>query len=606
MEASRRDQSQDLEMARAESKSGTNGDEEEDRISISRISHLSMSNLAQVLVGSSNSATSSLRLPSLDKIIGFRRHMDVSEGQREHSWLFHLLDIIYVATVYRINALMAACGSSAEVYAYTGSLFVLMFLSRYNFDQYKCTFQSKGFVHTLIFLLYCLCVLVMTLNIAVDYSGEAHHRRLDGDSADLGSHCHHVTLYDHGLALGYVLSRLLLCALYGTYAFFLHKQVADHSRTIAQIALAKLLPYAAGCALMLSALGAGQLSVVLPVAAAVELVAQFAPEFVVRLDFILPDTQQLDERLGLFFMLILGEGVLGLLIQKFDTSQTQPVYETLLACVIVIFVLGFQFFNRTIKYMGRAHAKDAASAGDGSGGCNSPFLHPLQRPRACALYVLCVMCMSFSMMIVQDGMVEIFRDVDGQLALDHHHGQTVREKIAVGLCSVWLCMVGLRLLDDEYRSNLALAFAAHLTAEQRDSFHGSSHSALESSPRSLLAALLIKLLVAALHVACLGLHASLKDYVGIQCALTVLPLLCELLFDLLAFLRAHSRPHTAKGEAGAELQVLSEMFRASNMAQDLHVGAGGGGSGVRKRGSAPEKSAADEAFVVSQLHQQQL
>ena len=98
-------------------------------------------------------------------------------------------------------------------------------------------------------------------------------------------------------------------------------------------------------------------------------------------------------------------------------------------------------------------------------------------------------------MIVQDGMVEIFRDVDGQLALDHHHvgtrsfncssnyrvptyrfsfvqGQTVREKIAVGLCSVWLCMVGLRLLDDEYRSNLALAFAAHLTAEQRDSFHG--------------------------------------------------------------------------------------------------------------------------------------
>lgn len=51
---------------------------------------------------------------------------------------------------------------------------------RFNFDQYKCTFQSKGFVHTLIFLLYCLCVLVMTLNIAVDYTGSHAHRRLIG------------------------------------------------------------------------------------------------------------------------------------------------------------------------------------------------------------------------------------------------------------------------------------------------------------------------------------------------------------------------------------------------------------------------------------------
>lgn len=101
-----------------------------DRISVSRTSHMSMRNLAQLLASTSSSAASSLKLPSLDKIIGFKRRMDVSEGQREHSWLFHLLDIIYVATVFRINALIAACGSSIEVYTFNAAVFVLMFLSR--------------------------------------------------------------------------------------------------------------------------------------------------------------------------------------------------------------------------------------------------------------------------------------------------------------------------------------------------------------------------------------------------------------------------------------------------------------------------------------------
>ncbi|RYY82881.1 hypothetical protein EON63_12410 [archaeon] len=42
----------------------------------------------------------------------------------------------------------------------------------------------------------------------------------------------------------------------------------------------------------------------------------------------------------------------------------------------------------------------------------------------------------------------------------------------------------------------------------------SSHSALESSPRSLLASLSIKLLVSVLHLASMGLYVSLKNFVG--------------------------------------------------------------------------------------------
>lgn len=83
---------------------------------------------------------------------------------------------------------------------------------------------------------------------------------------------------------------------------------------------------------------------------------------------------------------------MGLLIQKFDTSKIRAVYETLLASVIVIFVLGFQFFNRTMKYMALSHRdlKDSDQA-------HALAQHPLQLRRFSALYVLCIMAMAFSM-----------------------------------------------------------------------------------------------------------------------------------------------------------------------------------------------------------------
>ncbi|RYY82886.1 hypothetical protein EON63_12435 [archaeon] len=145
----------DVELARVETsreESQSEQEQDDDRISVSRISHMSMRNLAQLLANTSSSAASSLKLPSLEKIIGFKRRLDVSESQREHSWLFHLLDIIYVATVYRINALMAACGSAAEVYVFTAALFVLMFLSRYGE-----MFMVYVYVYVWAMLYVCYC-----------------------------------------------------------------------------------------------------------------------------------------------------------------------------------------------------------------------------------------------------------------------------------------------------------------------------------------------------------------------------------------------------------------------------------------------------------------
>jgi hypothetical protein len=43
------------------------------------------------------------RLPTLEKVIGFKRHIDSNSAPQDHHWLFYVIDIIYVGTVYRIN-----------------------------------------------------------------------------------------------------------------------------------------------------------------------------------------------------------------------------------------------------------------------------------------------------------------------------------------------------------------------------------------------------------------------------------------------------------------------------------------------------------------------
>lgn len=71
----------------------------------------------------------------------------------------------------------------------------------------------------------------------------------------------------------------------------------------------------------------------------------------------------------------------------------------MLASVILIFVVGFQFFNRTLKYMAHTHRnlRDADQIQHKDAVLTQ---HPLQQPRCSAFYVLCMMAMAFSMVCV--------------------------------------------------------------------------------------------------------------------------------------------------------------------------------------------------------------
>jgi hypothetical protein len=45
-----------------------------------------------------------MRLPAINKILGFKHHADDEGTDQEHSRLFYLIGIIYVASLFRINA----------------------------------------------------------------------------------------------------------------------------------------------------------------------------------------------------------------------------------------------------------------------------------------------------------------------------------------------------------------------------------------------------------------------------------------------------------------------------------------------------------------------
>ncbi len=70
---------------------------------------------------------------------------EINEQHRHPSygWIFHFVDIIYVATIYSIGQLFEKCGVNYKVFFIGGSYFAIMFSTRTYFDQYAFTFKMK-------------------------------------------------------------------------------------------------------------------------------------------------------------------------------------------------------------------------------------------------------------------------------------------------------------------------------------------------------------------------------------------------------------------------------------------------------------------------------
>jgi hypothetical protein len=300
----------------------------------------------------------------------------------EHAWLYHFVDVIYVGTIFNVSWLIEHCGASIGVFGVSFAYFAIMYSSRLAFDEFYCITQAKGVVHLVSFGLYGAGVFLMAASINADPNEEEHCkcdatedlRRLNtaDDPPDLPydyGHCSRRSTYDVGFAVGFMATRLVLIVMYILYFRLYHKsnwvesqEVRDlsisaeeefyrqtenpirpsfvennfriraihgaresvYERHFSSIVALKILPAVLNFFVMIGMLDNGNPAVVFPIVAAIEILGWCLPSWLIadeqKWSEITLKREIAVERLGLFFMLVLGEAILHL-CRKVDVDK---------------------------------------------------------------------------------------------------------------------------------------------------------------------------------------------------------------------------------------------------------------------------------------------
>jgi hypothetical protein len=136
----------------------------------------------------------------------------------DHEWMFQFIDIIYVATIFNVSDLITECGSATEVYILAISIFAIMFNTRQAFDAYSSISGANGVLHLIAFSVYGAGVFVMTYNIyeKVDPCNEYENR------AHFGV-CVESEFFQSSFVGGFLLTRVVLIVMYLQYFFYFHE-----------------------------------------------------------------------------------------------------------------------------------------------------------------------------------------------------------------------------------------------------------------------------------------------------------------------------------------------------------------------------------------------
>ena len=105
---------------------------------------------------------------------------------------------------------------------------------------------------------------------------------------------------------------------------------SSHRAHINKVFVFKIIPLIISCVIMLFTFAEFSTVVIFPMVAIVEIVGDVLPELIVNLEGIKPDRHNLEERLGLMFMLVLGETMLGFLVQRGNAVIDAKTYSTLM------------------------------------------------------------------------------------------------------------------------------------------------------------------------------------------------------------------------------------------------------------------------------------
>jgi hypothetical protein len=95
------------------------------------------------------------------------------EQQRIGDWMFIFIDIIYLGMMIKCSGIVENCAISWHTIMFCVTMLTTLYITRMHLDDYVNRFYENDVFHRLLFFIYILCFMVMTLNVnSIETNGE--------------------------------------------------------------------------------------------------------------------------------------------------------------------------------------------------------------------------------------------------------------------------------------------------------------------------------------------------------------------------------------------------------------------------------------------------
>lgn len=278
----------------------------------------------------------------------------VHKVHEEHgdSWVALFIDLVYVAMFMSCGFILEYCGHKREVVAYAFVLFVIMFNSRLAIDTYSNRFFADDLFHRLVYCVYTLGVFIMTLNI--NYTYKPYYRRLAASTHQSIGDCPYVQEYWDGFAYGFFITRGCLVLLYACICYQNRGAYQQFSILLKGFLLSIIIAFVS----VTFVHGTQKLYYATVL---VEFLAMAMPRIIITLKDCgvrniptIPETYpkdvfEMQNRLGIFYMMTLGESMIQLLQRVYSTDRTEVVYRFTIFSFFLVFSYGMQYFDAVFR-----------------------------------------------------------------------------------------------------------------------------------------------------------------------------------------------------------------------------------------------------------------
>jgi hypothetical protein len=88
-----------------------------------------------------------------------------AQEHKHENWMELFMDLFYVAFFLKLGGILHTCGTGVDIMVYVASVFIGVYMCKFDFDQYMNKFTSEDLVHKVFFAIYSLGLAVMVLDV---------------------------------------------------------------------------------------------------------------------------------------------------------------------------------------------------------------------------------------------------------------------------------------------------------------------------------------------------------------------------------------------------------------------------------------------------------